>query len=197
MKALTIALALMLVTATTAVAQVGYTLDQCIKRFGPVVDQDQPPTHIAGENIQNKISIYATLGSTDVLVANLCKHYEFRKNGIAIVVGLYKGKVIAVCYLKDHGYFTPEETNVLLNLTSSGKWDTDLALSDENQLVYNGPSNLKAHMPFLTPATPEAYKFVNVFDSAAVSAVQDQCDALRDQLEKKRNQQELGKVKGL
>jgi hypothetical protein len=41
-------------------------------------------------------------------------------------VGLYKGKVFAVCHLKDHGYITPEETNVLLNLTSSGKWDTSV-----------------------------------------------------------------------
>jgi hypothetical protein len=49
---------------------------------------------------------------------------NFAKNGIAIVVGLYKGKVIAVCHLKDHGYITPEETHVLLNLTSSGEWDT-------------------------------------------------------------------------
>jgi hypothetical protein len=32
----------------------------------------------------------------------------------------------AVCHLKDHGYITPEETNVLLNLTYSGKWDTDV-----------------------------------------------------------------------
>jgi hypothetical protein len=194
-----------MITAT-AFGQVGYTLGQCVKRYGSIVDQDQAPTsnhasrHLAGEHLEawNRISAFVTLGPNDSLLGNPCQHYEFHKNGIAILVGICKGKVIAVCYVKeDGGSFTSDETNVLLNLNSTGKWNTDEAQSNEKGLVYKGPSDLTAEMPFILPNVYMYFKFVNVYDLSAVVAANDECEAIESKTEKQRNQKALEKTRGL
>jgi hypothetical protein len=88
-------IALLLGLSVPSFARIGETMDQAIKRYGPVVDHDT----IQGETLD-----------------------MFKKNGFVVIVHFHDGKIDHILYGKEtRDKLTPEEINTFLKANNGGR----------------------------------------------------------------------------
>lgn len=105
MKCLILVLISAAAFAASAQARLGWTLDQCIQQYGPLVSEDHPTDVLAGK----------------IQLDEFATDYVFSAGGFKITVNLFNGKVFGIRYTKGtFGEFTEAELKALFEKNAMG-----------------------------------------------------------------------------